>query len=51
MEKDLNFLGLSFFENPVKADTLTTLQKLIEVNLRPTMITGDHIHTGIDVAL
>lgn len=51
MEKDLNFLGLSFFENPVKLDTLSTIQALNEVDLRPTMITGDNIHTAIDVAL
>jgi magnesium-transporting ATPase (P-type) len=44
-------LGLAFFENPVKHDTLSTIQQLNEVELRSTMITGDNIHTAIDVAI
>ncbi|KAL1500830.1 hypothetical protein ABEB36_006263 [Hypothenemus hampei] len=50
VEKDLNFLGLIVFENPLKPETLGVINTLKEAHLKLVMITGDNIQTAVTVA-
>jgi P-type E1-E2 ATPase len=43
-------LGLLFFENPVKKDSFNVIQELVNVNLKPVMITGENILTAMDIS-
>ena len=50
IECDLQFLGLAFFENPVKKDSMHVIRELNAVRIRPIMVTGDNIQTAIQIA-
>lgn len=44
------FLGLLCLSSRLKTSTKVTIKSLIAANVATSMITGDHIHTGIAVA-
>jgi cation-transporting P-type ATPase 13A2 len=50
IENGLIFLGLLFFENPVKKNSFSVIQELLNVNLKAVMITGDNILTAMDIS-
>lgn len=50
LESNFDFQGLIFFQNPLKPQTIPTLQKLINAGVKNIMITGDSILTALSVA-
>jgi P-type E1-E2 ATPase len=50
IESDLEFLGLAFFENPLKSDSKSVIDELYRVHIQPVMITGDNILTAVDIS-
>lgn len=51
LETNLNFLGLVFMINPLKAKTAPTIAQLQENRVDCLMVTGDNIYTGVNVSL
>ena len=51
IECDLNFLGIVFFENPLKANTKKVIKILKDIKIENIMVTGDNIHTALNVSL
>jgi P-type E1-E2 ATPase len=49
-ERNLTFLGLAMFENPIKKESTGVIQELLRVHLRPIMVTGDHLMTAVEIA-
>src|SRR3989338_4078177 len=49
-EETFTLAGFLVFENPLKADSPTTIQELSRVRIRSVMITGDHPFTALHVA-
>ena|SRR3989338_3533502 len=49
-EETFTLAGFLVFENPLKADSPTTIQELSRVWIRSVMITGDHPFTAMHVA-
>jgi len=47
----ITFYGLLFFSSKLKTATVSTIQSLHSADISVKMITGDHIHTGIAVAM
>lgn len=50
IENDLEFLGLAILQNKLKPETIPSINKLQEANIRTVMATGDAALTGIHVA-
>ncbi len=50
IENELTFLGLVFFENPVKKESPSVIKELLRVRIRPIMVTGDHLLTAVEIA-
>ncbi|OLY83043.1 putative cation-transporting ATPase 13A4 [Smittium mucronatum] len=50
IEKDCEFVGLIVFKNLLKEDSALAISKLKEGDIRPVMITGDTVLTGIFIA-
>lgn len=50
VESDMAFVGFCILENRLKAATTPVIYELNNANIRPVMITGDHIDTAIHVA-
>jgi P-type E1-E2 ATPase len=48
-EKDLIFLGLLVFYNPLKEDSCEVITNLIQNKLKCKIISGDNINTSIEV--
>ncbi len=48
-EKNLNFVGLIFFENPLKPETIPTMKILNEAELNSIIVTGDNVLTATEV--
>lgn len=49
-ESHIEFLGLFFFENKLKKNTLTTIAELHDAEIPTEMCTGDALNTAIAVA-
>lgn len=47
VEKDLVFLGLLLYQNPLKSEAIDTMYKLKKAQIRNVIITGDHALTAI----
>jgi P-type E1-E2 ATPase len=47
-EQDIVALGLVAFENKLKNDTRVTMDRLIESDIEPKMITGDNIFIAVE---
>ncbi|XP_018654523.1 putative cation transporting ATPase [Schistosoma mansoni] len=50
VEHNLLFLGLLVMENRLKPESGPVIKTLRQANIRPVMVTGDHILTSISVA-
>lgn len=48
-ENDLLFIGLIILQNKLKPQTVPSLQKLTDANIKTVMATGDAVLTGISV--
>ncbi len=46
----MKFLGLIFFENPLKPETLPTILKLNKAKIQSVIVTGDNLMTAVSVA-
>ena len=46
-EADIKALGLIAFENKLKSDTRETIDRLVESDIEPKMITGDNIYIAV----
>ncbi len=47
----IKFLGLIYLSSKLKAETVATIKELTTARIHTNMITGDHIHTAIAVAI
>jgi magnesium-transporting ATPase (P-type) len=47
-EVDIIALGIVAFENKLKVDTRSTIDKLVESDIEPKMITGDNIFIAVE---
>ena len=50
LEHDLIFIGLSGMIDPVRPEVKDAIDKCREAQIRPIMITGDHINTAVAIA-
>lgn len=51
VEKDLNFVGLIIFSNPLKPDSRKYILELNHFNYSTSMISGDNPLTSISIGL
>lgn len=49
-QKDMTFLGLIIFDNPIKKDTKDYVQHILDSNCKISIATGDNVFTTISVA-
>lgn len=50
VEKDLQFAGVLNFANQLREDTPEVIKQLNEADIQSIMLTGDNLHTGINIA-
>lgn len=50
LESEMVFKGFIFFQNPLKEETLPTLNTLRQAEIQCLMITGDSMFTALNVA-
>ena len=49
VEKDLKLIGLPYLVNPLKDDTIKTVQELLNAKIQCVISTGDNVLTGLSV--
>lgn len=49
VEKDLLLIGLPYLENPLKDDSIKTIDELLEAKIHCVISTGDNVLTGLSV--
>ena len=49
VEKDLTFLGLLVFSNPLKHDSKKVISDLMNADISCRLISGDNINTSIEI--